>query len=79
MYNCFAKCKELGAVAQVHAENGDLIAEASAEFHKGGVTLVNLQRQFAMIRCCAKNRSSITPRCGLFFVIFAVLQHVARF
>ena len=46
---------------------------------KIGVTLVNLQRQLAMIRCCAKNRSCITPRCGRFFAIFAVLQRVARF
>ena len=34
---------------------------------KGGVTLVNLQRQLATIRCCEKNRSSLTPRCGRFF------------
>ena len=46
---------------------------------KGGVTLVNLQRQLAMIRCCAKNRSSVTPRCGRFFAIFAVLQRVGSF
>ena len=32
-----------------------------------------------MIRCCAKNRSSITPRCGQFLAIFAVLQRIARF
>ena len=35
--------------------------------HKGGVTLVNLQRQLATIRCCAKNCSSVTPHCGQFF------------
>ena len=34
---------------------------------KGGVTLVDLQRRFAMRRCCAKNRSSVTPRCERFF------------
>ena len=51
----------------------------SAVFCKGGVTLVNLQRQLATIRCCAKNYSSVTPRCGQFFAIFAVLQRVARF
>ena len=46
---------------------------------KGGVTLVNLQRQLATIPCCAKNYSSVTPRCGQFFAIFAVLQRVASF
>ena len=30
-------------------------------------TLVNLQRQLVMIRRCAKNNSSVTPRCGRFF------------
>ena len=46
---------------------------------KGDVTLVNLQRQLAMIRCCAKNRSSVAPRCGRVFAIFAVLQRVGSF
>ena len=30
MYHVFTRCKELGALAQVHAENGDLIAEVVA-------------------------------------------------
>ena len=46
---------------------------------KGGVTLVNLQRQLAMIWCCAKNSSSVTPRWGRFFAIFTVLQRVGSF
>ena len=46
---------------------------------KGCVTLVNLQRQLAMIWCCAKNHSSVTARCERFFAIFAVLQRVASF
>ena len=31
MYHVFARCKELGALAQVHAENGDLIAEVTSD------------------------------------------------
>ena len=29
MYQVFKRCKELGALAQVHAENGDLIEAVS--------------------------------------------------
>jgi dihydropyrimidinase len=29
MYQCFKKCKQLGALAMVHAENGHIIAEVA--------------------------------------------------
>lgn len=38
LYNVFKKCKELGAIAQVHAENGSLIAEKAKEVIAAGIT-----------------------------------------
>lgn len=38
LYESFARCKELGALAQVHAENGDLIAAQSAKMVAMGIT-----------------------------------------
>lgn len=34
LYAAFAQCKEVGAIAQVHAENGDLIAEVGVNHTK---------------------------------------------
>ncbi|ERE52443.1 dihydropyrimidinase-like protein [Cricetulus griseus] len=38
MYSAFSQCKEIGAVAQVHAENGDLIAEGAKKMLALGIT-----------------------------------------
>lgn len=38
LYEAFEQCKELGAVAQVHAENGSIIAKNVEKLLKAGVT-----------------------------------------
>lgn len=38
LFHSFSKCKELGALAQVHAENGDLIAEGQKKMLELGIT-----------------------------------------
>ena len=38
MYYCFQRCKELGALAQVHAENGDLVHEGQKKMLALGIT-----------------------------------------
>ncbi|EFA85501.1 dihydropyrimidinase [Heterostelium album PN500] len=38
MYHIFQKCKELGVLAQVHAENGDLVHEGQKKMLKMGIT-----------------------------------------
>eukprot|EP01137_Pigoraptor_chileana_P019063 Opistho-2@79555 len=38
LYQAFRRCKEVGALAQVHAENGDLIHEVSKKMVECGVT-----------------------------------------
>lgn len=38
MYHCFQRCKELGALAQVHAENGDLVHEGQKKMLALGIT-----------------------------------------
>ena len=38
MIKVFKKCKELGCIAMVHAENGDLIEEGQKKIHACGIT-----------------------------------------
>ncbi|XP_036989261.2 dihydropyrimidinase isoform X2 [Artibeus jamaicensis] len=38
LYAAFSRCKEVGAIAQVHAENGDLIAEGEKKMLALGIT-----------------------------------------
>ncbi len=38
LYHTFQRCKELGAVAQVHAENGDVVAEGQKKILSKGIT-----------------------------------------
>uniref|UniRef100_A0A8C5CPM1 Dihydropyrimidinase n=1 Tax=Gadus morhua TaxID=8049 RepID=A0A8C5CPM1_GADMO len=38
LYSAFSQCKEVGAIAQVHAENGDLIAEGAKKMLALGIT-----------------------------------------
>lgn len=49
LYSAFAQCKEVGAVAQVHAENGDLIAEVG--IIKSNKSLLLTEFEFLRI-CC---------------------------
>lgn len=40
LYASFAQCKKIGAIAQVHAENGDLIAEVCTIMRNCGIAYI---------------------------------------
>ena len=40
MYHAFKQCKQLGAIAQVHAENGDLIVEVCSNILVAPLTVM---------------------------------------
>ena len=46
LYNMFKKCKELGAIAQVHAENGNLIEEVRYTIYLRLCAFYNFCRKF---------------------------------
>lgn len=64
MYECFKKCRELGAIAQVHAENGHLIAKVCLLSNLDLV--VNLGRECdvnqIVMMCVCRNKSSYSTR-----------------
>jgi dihydropyrimidinase len=38
LFNSFTRCKELGALAQVHAENGELVCQGQKKMLQLGIT-----------------------------------------
>ena len=40
MFHAFKQCKQLGAIAQVHAENGDLIVEVYSNILVASLTVM---------------------------------------
>jgi hypothetical protein len=60
LIDVFKHCKKLGAITQVHAENGDLVAE-------GALFLVLF---FGIVANVSKVQSTVFPRYGTSFSFF---------
>ena len=58
-----ARCKELGALAQVHCENGDAVAQGQKNVFESGITGPEVINPATALhcRCCCSSCSGFSP------------------